>query len=163
MSKKALIQIVTEVRTVGNSVFSARVPVHATQGAAGADVHAFCPGEKIVVAPDEVAMVPTGLKMKLPEGTGLFVLPRGSQGRKKIKIANAPGLLDLDYTGELFILIHNESQEDYVISHEDRIAQVVLVDYYKLFWEPVEALPETARGEGCLGHTGIAPLGDGVS
>lgn len=134
---------------------TAQVPTYATPGSAGADVRAFCPGVRIVVKPDQVAMVPTGLKLGIPEFTGLYILPRSGMGKKKFTIPNAPGLLDSDYTDELMVLIHNETNEDLVINNGDRIAQIVLIDTYQMQFEEVDALAKTER-KGGFGSTGVA-------
>ena len=134
---------------------TAQVPTYATPGSAGADVRAFCPGVRIVVKPDQVAMVPTGLKLGIPEFTGLYILPRSGMGKKKFTIPNAPGLLDSDYTDELMVLIHNETNEDLVINNGDRIAQIVLIDTYQMQFEEVDRLEETER-KGGFGSTGVA-------
>lgn len=134
---------------------TAELPSYATPGSAGADVRAFCPGVRIVVKPDQVAMVPTGLRLGIPEFTGLYILPRSGMGRKKFTIPNAPGLLDSDYTDELMVLIHNETNEDLVINNGDRIAQIVLIDTYQMQFEEVDDLAETER-KGGFGSTGVA-------
>lgn len=134
---------------------TAQVPTYATAGSAGADVRAFCPGVRIVVKPDQVAMVPTGLRLSIPEFTGLYILPRSGMGKKKFTIPNAPGLLDSDYTDQLMVLIHNETDEDLVINNGDRIAQLVLIDTYQMQFVEVDRLEETER-KGGFGSTGVA-------
>lgn len=134
---------------------TAQVPTYATPGSAGADVRAFCPGVRIVVKPDQVAMVPTGLKLGIPEFTGLYILPRSGMGKKKFTIPNAPGLLDSDYTDQLMVLIHNETDEDLVINNGDRIAQLVLIDTYQMQFVEVDDLAKTKR-KGGFGSTGVA-------
>ncbi len=151
------VRIILETRTVNEVVYTAREPVYATPLSAGADVHAFCPGVRIVVKPGEIAMVPTGLQVAIDGACGLFVLPRSGLSSKKIKVANAPGLVDADYRNEVKVLIHNESNEDFVINHEDRIAQLVLMPVFRMQFARVGTLEETDR-KGGFGHTGVGAL-----
>lgn len=158
MKVQVRVQIVQETREVMGEAITARLPVYATGGAAGADVHAFCPGVRHIIKPDEVGMIPTGLKLKIPESMGLFILPRSGTSRKKIKVANSPGLLDSDFRGELMILLHNETSEDFIINHDDRIAQLVIGPVNHAQFEVMDSLDETARGEGGFGSTGVVAL-----
>ncbi len=73
-----------------------------------------------------------------------------------ITVLNSPGTIDADYRGELRVLLVNLSAMPYTIQDGDRIAQLVLARYESLHWESVTALPETGRGEGGFGSTGLA-------
>lgn len=152
---RATIKTVLETRVVNDVTHKAIFPKHAKPGDSGADVFAFCPGVRIQVKPDEVVLIPTGVRMRIPEGTGLLILPRSSMGLKKLKVANSPGLLDSQYIGELKVALHNETNETIYIEHGERVGQVVLVDVYELAPEEVESLEATDRGEGGFGHTGV--------
>ena len=156
--KTAQIQIVLATATMhlnGMDVeATAFLPRHAHEGDAGADIRAFLPDGPIGIEPGEVRAVPTGLSMRIPMGTGLLILPRSSFGARKLKVANSPGLIDHQYTGEVMVLLHNESEEPIVIEHGERIGQGVLVDVYQQQFERVDSLPETLRGNGGLGSTG---------
>jgi dUTP pyrophosphatase len=130
-------------------------PVYATPGSGAADVHAFCPESAISVYPGEVVAVPTGLKFEIPVGTGLHILPRSGLGKRKIMIANSPGLLDSDYQGELFILVYNTSEDLFTVHDGDRIAQLELVKLERMAFVTVDSFDTvTVRGEGGFGSTG---------
>lgn len=152
---KAQIKTILETRTVSGIEHKAIFPQHAKPGDSGADVYAFCPGVRIIIQPDQVVLVPTGVRMRIPDGTGLLILPRSSMGVKKLKVANSPGLLDSQYIGELKVALHNETNEDIYIAHGERVGQVVLVDVYELEAIEVDDLEATERGEGGFGHTGV--------
>lgn len=129
------------------------LPQYATPGAAAFDVAADL-AEALSIFPGEVAKIPTGVKLGVPPGTALFILPRSHFGRKHIKIANSPGLLDEDFIGEMFVLLENQSQELLVIKPGDIVAQCMLVPYIRAEFFRVPSLTPTVRGEGGEGHTG---------
>lgn len=101
-------------------------------------------------------MVPTGLAVAVPEGHAGLVLPRsGLASRHGLTLANAPGLIDAGYRGEVICAVVNLDRERPVrIAKGDRIAQLLVVPFADLSPEWVDALPDTARGEGGFGSTG---------
>lgn len=149
------VRVILDERIVNGTVHTAKYPYYATPLSAGADVHAFCPGTRIIVKPGQIVPVPTGLRMALPKGTGLFVLPRSGLSMKGIKVANAPGLVDADYRDEIKVLIENRSEEDFVITNGDRIAQLVLKQVEVMDFVRVSTLELTERTGG-FGSTGVA-------
>ena len=102
-------------------------------------------------------MVPTGLTVAVPEGHAGLVLPRsGLASRRGLTLANAPGLIDSGYRGEITIAVVNLDPADKVeIRKGDRIAQLLVVPMALV--EPVEVqeLPASHRGEGGFGSTGV--------
>ena len=138
-------------------VYLAEVPKHATYGDAGADVKAFLPDGPITLEPDAVVMVPTGIRVAVPTGLAMLVIPRSSMGKRKYTIPNSPGLVDPPYRGEVKVLVHNQTQEPLTINHRDRVGQLMVVDAYQQSYEvvaDVSLLGETLRGEGGFGSTG---------
>jgi dUTP pyrophosphatase len=133
---------------------SVSIPRPAREGDAGLDLAA---NADLVVAPGERAMVPTGLAVAIPEGHAGLVLPRsGLASRQGLTLANAPGLIDEGYRGEIIVAVVNLDPRDKVeIRRADRIAQLVVVPFAPV--EPVEVaeLPESARGQGGFGSTGV--------
>ncbi len=69
-------------------------------------------------------------------------------------MANTPGTIDADYRGEIKVIMINLGQEDFVVKHGERIAQMVINKIEQVRWEAVEALDDTERGAGGFGHTG---------
>jgi dUTP pyrophosphatase len=130
------------------------LPQYETAHAAGMDLRAHTDSQ-IVIKPMQRVLVPTGLFIELPVGFEAQIRPRSGLAYKHgISIVNAPGTIDADYRGEIKVLLINLSDTDFVINNADRIAQMVIAKHETITWEPVEALNETARGEGGYGHTG---------
>lgn len=132
------------------------LPSYGTPGAAGMDIHANLPEGGLTVRPMERVLVPTGLYMQLPQGYECQIRPRSGLALKHgITILNSPGTVDADYRGEIGIILINLGTEDFTINNGDRIAQMVIKEYTKVEWEPVQRIDETKREDGGFGHTGI--------
>lgn len=132
------------------------LPAYETAHAAGMDLRAAVPaGAPVTLAPGERAMVPTGLSIALPEGFEAQARPRsGLAAKHGVTCLNAPGTIDADYRGELKVILINHGQEPFVIRHGERIAQLVVAPVTRAEWVEVDALDETARGDGGFGSTG---------
>lgn len=142
-----------EVQIINNSKHD--LPAYATDGAAGMDLRANIE-HPIVLSPMERVLIPTGLKIALPIGYEAQIRPRSGMALKHgITCANTPGTIDYDYRGDVGIILINLGTEPFVINDGDRIAQMVINKYERIVWEPVDELPETERGEGAYGHTGV--------
>lgn len=101
------------------------------------------------------ALIPTGLRISLPEGYEAQVRPRSGLALKHgITVLNSPGTIDADYRGEVGVILVNLSQEPFTIHDGERIAQLVVARHEQPELVAVESLDETARGEGGFGHTG---------
>lgn len=133
------------------------LPFYGTPGAAGFDLTAAIEGD-IVLRPGERKLIPTGLKVALPEGTELQVRPRSGLALKHgLTVLNTPGTIDCDYRGEIGVILVNLGQEPFIVKRGERIAQAVLASYLRAdFAEAAteEALGETLRGAGGFGSTG---------
>jgi dUTP pyrophosphatase len=129
------------------------LPERAHPSDAGLDLRSIV---DIEVAPGERAMVPTGLAVAIPDGYAGFVLPRsGLASRQGLTLANAPGLIDAGYRGEVICAVVNlDPQEPVRIARGDRIAQLVIVAVPEVRSACVDELPPSARGEGGFGSTG---------
>jgi dUTP pyrophosphatase len=132
------------------------LPVYATAGAAGADLRANFPDRgQMVLEPGARALVPTGLRLAIPEGYEVQIRPRSGLALKHgITLPNAPGTIDWDYRGPLGVIVMNAGQARFVISHGDRIAQMVVAPVVQARFVVVDELPETLRGAGGFGSTG---------
>lgn len=132
----------------------AQIPHMAYNGDAGVDLRSV---ERIVLEPQERAMVATGLAIALPEGYAGFVLPRsGLAAKHGISIVNAPGLIDSNYRGELkVILLNTDPDKSFTIEIGDRIAQLIVMPVPTINFEQVEELTESQRGESGFGSSGI--------
>ena len=132
----------------------AQIPHMAYNGDAGVDLRSV---ERIVLKPQEHAMVATGLAIALPEGYAGFILPRsGLAAKHGISIVNAPGLIDSNYRGELkVILLNTDPDNSFTIEIGDRIAQLIVMPVPTINFEQVEELTESQRGESGFGSSGI--------
>ena len=131
----------------------ASLPEQAHPGDAGLDLRSVMDVE---VKPGERVMVRTGLAVAIPEGHAGLVLPRsGLASRQGLTLANAPGLIDAGYRGEVVCAMVNLDREEAVsISRGDRIAQLVIVEVPEVRPGWVDELPESTRGEGGFGSSG---------
>ena len=131
------------------------LPERAHPGDAGYDLRSAVDVE---VGPGERAMVPTGLAVAIPDGHAGLVLPRsGLASRHGLTLANAPGLIDAGYRGEVICAVVNLDREHAVrIGRGDRIAQLVIVAVAEPEPAFVDELPPSLRGEGGFGSTGTA-------
>lgn len=131
------------------------LPAYETPSAAGMDVRA-CLTEPVTLAPLERALIPTGLRIQLPQGYECQIRPRsGLALRHGISLVNTPGTVDADYRGEIGVIVINLSNEPFTINDGERICQMVVKEYVHVTWEPVERIDETERGDGAFGHTGV--------
>ncbi|WP_375796921.1 dUTP diphosphatase [Alloyangia mangrovi] len=132
------------------------LPHYASAGAAGADLRANFPDRGAVdLAPGARALIPTGLRMAIPEGYEVQIRPRSGLALKHgITLPNTPGTIDSDYRGPLGVIVMNAGQESFTVAHGERIAQMIVAPVVQSAFELVESLPETVRGEGGFGSTG---------
>lgn len=130
------------------------LPQYATPQSAGLDLRANLE-EPITLQPMERRLVPTGLRIALPEGYEAQVRPRSGLALKHgITLLNTPGTIDADYRGEIGVIMVNLSTEPFTVNDGDRIAQLVIARFEQAEWQPVTSLDETERGDGGFGHTG---------
>ncbi|NVO56500.1 dUTP diphosphatase [Rhodobacteraceae bacterium B1Z28] len=135
---------------------SVALPSYETPGSAGADVRANLPdGTPILLEPGQRALVPTGLRIEIPQGYEVQVRPRSGLALKHgITLPNTPGTIDSDYRGPLGVIVMNAGQESFEVTHGERIAQLVVAPVVQAVFEAVDALGETERGVGGFGSTG---------
>ena len=113
-------------------------------------------GPPLRLAPGERALVPTALAVALPEGMEAQVRPRsGLAIRRGLGIINSPGTIDSDYRGEIRIPMINHDTGPQEIGHGERVAQLVLARVVRIQWSVSESLPESERGAGGFGSTGL--------
>ena len=130
------------------------LPEYSTKHAAGMDLRANLL-QDVILEPFERKLIPTGLFIELPVGFEAQVRPRSGLALKRgITVLNSPGTIDADYRGEIQVILINLSKENFIITHGERIAQMVVASHEIVYWDEVEVLEETSRGEGGFGHTG---------
>jgi dUTP pyrophosphatase len=133
----------------------AALPIAQHEGDAGLDLRSAV---HHVVEPGERVMVPTGVAVAIPEGYAGLVLPRsGLASKKGLTLANAPGLIDAGYRGELICAVVNlDPHEKVEIEVGDRIAQLVVVAIPSVEASWSDDLPASSRGGGGFGSTGTS-------
>lgn len=134
------------------------LPAYATEHAAGMDLRAAVPeDEPLTLHPGDRRPVPTGLAMAIPPGFEGQVRPRsGLAFRHGVTCLNSPGTVDADYRGEVMVILVNHGPEAFVVRRGERIAQLLISPVSQATWREVDALDDTARGEGGFGSTGQA-------
>jgi dUTP pyrophosphatase len=136
------------------------LPDYATAGAAGADLRANLPeGQRLdglLLKPGARMLVPTGLRVAIPEGFEMQIRPRSGLALKHgVGLPNSPGTIDSDYRGPLGVILVNFGQAAFRIRHGARIAQAVVAPVVRVSYAEVAALDDTARGGGGFGSTGV--------
>ncbi|MDL2233665.1 dUTP diphosphatase [Ruminococcaceae bacterium OttesenSCG-928-L11] len=134
---------------------TARIPTRATAGSAGYDLYA-CLTEAVTIPARGRGQIPTGIAISIGDpGVAAFVFGRSGLGIKQgIVPANAVGVVDSDYRGEIIVGLANHSDSDFTVRHGDRIAQMVLLPMLTPTLVEQDELDETERGTGGFGSTG---------
>lgn len=131
------------------------IPSRMSAGASGFDLKAAVQANTSL-APGERMLIPTGFSIALPDGLEAQVRPRSGLALKHgISTLNSPGTIDADYRGEIGVILMNHGHETFMIKRGDRVAQLVIQFVPDIDWQEVTALPETKRGVGGFGHTGV--------
>ena len=148
----AVIRVMREAGFDGN----VPLPAYETAGAAGADLRANLQDRgQITLAPGARALVPTGLRLEIPEGFEVQIRPRSGLALKHgITLPNSPGTIDSDYRGPLGVIVMNAGAEPCVIAHGERIAQMVVAPVVQARFALADDLSDTERGAGGFGSTG---------
>jgi len=127
-----------------------------TDGSAGMDIFAAVV-EPMVISPMSTSLVPTNLKIELPQGYEAQIRPlSGLAFRNSITLPNSPGTIDSDYRGEIKVIMLNLGNEPFTVNRGDRIAQMVISDYKRAEWKESDSVNDTSRGEGGFGSTGTS-------
>lgn len=131
------------------------LPTAGSQYAAGYDLRA-CMDAPVDVPPHATVMIGTGLSIAVPEGYfGAIFARSGLASKQGLRPANCVGVCDSDYRGEYIVAIHNDSGVLRTVSPGDRIAQLVVLPCQSAEFAEADALPDTDRGAGGFGSTGV--------
>lgn len=133
---------------------NAILPTRGSQQAAGYDLHA-CLENDLEIAPGTMEKVPIGIAVAIPDGYfgGIFARS-GLSTKQGLRPANCVGVIDSDYRGECIVPLYNDSAEPRMISHGDRVAQLVILPYLAVEFDEADSLDETERGTSGFGSTG---------
>jgi len=134
------------------------LPAYGSPGAAGLDLLAALKSE-LVLMPGARAIIPCGIEIALPEGYEAQVRPRSGMAlRHGVTVLNAPGTVDSDYRGEVCVVLVNHGSEPFAVKRGMRIAQLVVAPVSRVEWRETAELPESGRGAGGFGSTGIEAM-----
>lgn len=126
-----------------------------TLGSAGFDVYA-ANEEDISLSPMARQLIPTGIRLEIPQGHEAQVRPRSGLAIKHgVTVINSPGTIDADYRGEIMVALVNLSEQTYVVKRGERIAQIVFAKHCSPHLILDENLSDTQRGSGGFGSTGV--------
>ena len=143
---------------------TAILPTQGSAQAAGFDLYADIPignknleqSQSLLIEPHQTLLIGTGLSMAIPEGFfGAIYARSGLACKQSLRPANCVGVVDSDYRGQVVVALHNDSEEPKVITHGQRIAQLILQPYFSTTITEVDELDSTDRGEGGFGSTGL--------
>ncbi len=130
------------------------IPSFATEDSAGLDLSSASE-DVIMIPPREYRLIPTNLKIEIPQGYEGQIRPRsGLALNNGITVLNSPGTIDADYRGEVKVLLINHGHKVYAVSYGERIAQLVISKHEKVILEMDDNISQTPRGEGGYGSTG---------
>ena len=131
------------------------IPKYGSEKCSGMDLFS-ANEEDIVIYPNEVKLIPTGICIKLPDHYEAQIRPRSGLALKNcITVLNTPGTIDEDYRGEIKVILINHGTDPFIVKRGFRIAQMVISKYYKPLIETVESLSETKRSSDGFGSTGV--------
>lgn len=129
-------------------------PTAGSRYAAGYDLYA-CLDWPEVIAPHETKKIGTGIAMEIPMYWWGGIFARSGLATKQgLRPANCVGVIDSDYRGEIIVALHNDSDEERVVSPGDRIGQFILMPHYEFIFNEVSSLEDTERGAAGFGSTG---------
>lgn len=133
------------------------LPAYETATAAGMDLRAACAeNEPITLRPGERKLIPTGLIFEIPDGNEGQIRPRSGLAFKNgITCLNTPGTIDSDYRGEVMVLLINLGQEDFTVTRDMRIAQMIIAPISQVRIIETDLSSVTERGSGGFGSTGV--------
>lgn len=129
------------------------IPNFAHKGDAGMDLYST---EEVTIPPSKTALIKTGISIQLPKMTEAQVRPRSGLALKhSITVLNTPGTIDEGYRGEIGIILINHGEQDFVVTKNMKIAQMVVKPIYDIDIVEVDELSDTDRGDGGFGSTGF--------
>ena len=130
---------------------------HFTKGNAGVDLRVLTQNgeDEVEILPNGTYTFYTGIKMNIPEGYYIEVVPRSSAGIKKhLRLMNTCGILDSSWKGETLVAIHNFGKEPVVVANNERLCQMIIHKVHNVEFEEVDNVGTSDRGENGIGSTG---------
>jgi dUTP pyrophosphatase len=134
---------------------NAITPIYGSTESAGADLHA-CLSQNVVIHPQEIVIIPTGIACEIPSGHfGMVCSRSGLAAKNGVVVLNSPGIIDADYRGELKLIMTNHSMVNFEVTQGMRLAQLIIVPFVAVNWTQRENLTQTVRNTGGIGSTGV--------
>ena len=124
---------------------------HFHEGDAGLDLFII---EKQVIKPGETSRIKLGISCENMDQKPYLLMPRSSISKTPLRLCNAIGLIDAGYRGEIMAAVDNIKQESYEVEKGQRLFQLVSMDGGPIYFELVDVLSSSERGEGGFGSTG---------
>ncbi len=132
----------------------APLPTKAYARSAAFDLAAYSKRATVTIAPHTTKLIRTGIGLRPPIGHLIMVCSRSGLATRSVFVANGPGIVDPDYTGEIKVLLFNGGIEPFFVTHGDRIAQVLVLPLTTIPLREVASMPITDRGDKGFGSTG---------
>jgi dUTP pyrophosphatase len=130
------------------------LPTRGSEQAAGWDLYSNNE-QSVSIEAHSTAMIGTGLSIAVPEGYfGAVYARSGLAAKQGLRPANCVGVIDSDYRGEIIVALHNDTNEIKIVNPDERIAQLVVMQYLSVEFDEKEVLDETQRGNKGFGSTG---------
>lgn len=138
------------------------IPTSGSAQAAGLDLYAYTEGaDRLEIWPHDTRKIKTGIAAAIPSGYfGAIFARSGIATKRGLRPANAVGVVDADYRGEIIVALHNDTDETQYVIKDERIAQLVVIPYLPVSLNVVPELDETERGAGGFGSTGEGLVGE---
>lgn len=138
---------------------SAQLPLRAYNESAAFDLSADLIDSKgreatASIAPGTTKLIPTGLAIRPPPGHVILICSRSGYAVEGVFVANAPGIVDPNYTGEIKVILINGGYRPFFVKHGERVGQALLVPFSAPAIREVKSLPETERGANGFGSSG---------
>lgn len=131
---------------------NSKEPYLGSEGAGAYDLYS-ANKEPMTIKQGRRLLVPTKLQMAIPDGYILAIKGRSGLALKGIDIHN--GTIDSDYRGDIGVIVINNSEDNFTVEPNMRIAQCRLEKNIPMEFKSVEQLPTTERSEGGFGHSGL--------
>lgn len=138
----------------------AKLPKKAHSTDACWDIYAYIPksvaeNEEVMIHPHETVKLHTGFSAAVPVGYfGTFVPRSGMASKEGLCPINTPSVIDVGYTGEWLLALHNHSEETRYVKNGDRVCQMTLIPIPEVEIEMVDSLEDTERGATGFGDSG---------
>ena len=124
---------------------------HFHQGDSGLDLYII---EDQIINPKETVRIKLGISIENLDGISYFLMPRSSISKTPLRLANAIGLIDAGYRGEIMAAVDNIKDISYKVEMGQRLFQIVAMDGSSIQFDISYNLSDSARGKGGFGSTG---------